>query len=159
MDTFIKLPYGKKSKACLAHLNLKGGRIMKKLLLIGLALLLLAGACAPTSPTLSPEIQRLMEQELQELLRPKVTIYKVFGKGTTKASLTFETPDGTSQQDVRLPWQQSYTFAPGSFVYLSAQNQSDSGCITAQIVVEGKTWKEVESCGAYVIASVSGSID
>ena len=131
---------------------------MKKLLLIGLALLLLVEACAPTSPTLSPEIQRLMEQELREALEIEVT-YKVFGKGASKASLTLETPDGTSQQDVHLPWQQSYTFAPGSFVYLSAQNQSDSGCITAQIVVEGKTWKEVESCGAYVIASVSGSID
>ena len=104
------------------------------------------------------EIDRQMEKDIQELLRPEVT-YKVSGKNTLKASLTLETPDGTSQQEARLPWQKSYDFTQGSFVYLSAQNQSDSGCITVQIILRGKTWKEVESCGAYVIASASGIID
>ena len=84
--------------------------------------------------------------------------YVVTGKGgANKAALTMQVPSGTSQQEVRLPWDETYTFPSGSFVYLSAQNQMDSGSITAKIYLQGKLWKEVESKGAYVIASVSGS--
>jgi len=122
---------------------------MKKILLIALGLFLLLGACVLTDQG------------------PFEITYKVFGSGTSEASLTFETPEGTSQQVVTLPWQRSYSFPAGSFVYLSAQNEEDYGCITAQILVdvevEGRTWREswkkVESCGGYVIASVSGRID
>ncbi|MBC8273955.1 MAG: hypothetical protein H8E40_03170 [Chloroflexi bacterium] len=113
--------------------------------------------------TLSKEIWEIGKAELDavraqataEAATPNVW-YKVSGsKGALEASLTIQTPDGTSQQDVRLPWQQNYTFKPSSFIYLSAQNKRASGCIKVEIFARGKLLKEVESCGAYVIATAS----
>jgi hypothetical protein len=68
--------------------------------------------------------------------------------------------DGVSQfGPVNLPW--SYKFAnavpAGQFLYVSAQNDLDHGCIKVQIFRRGALYKESESCGAYVIASASGS--
>jgi len=135
--------------------NEKGDREMKKLLLIGLALFLLVG-CAPTSPTLSPEIQELMERKLQETLEVEAT-YRVSGTAKS-ASLTYETPTGTEQRTVNLPWSKTYKFSKGDFAYISAQNQGEVGTVKVEIKVDGTVWKHAESSGAYVIASCSGAL-
>ena len=85
----------------------------------------------------------------------KVT-YDVVGEGTQSASLTYENEEGgTEQQEVRLPWTKSFTGRPGSFLYISAQNKSGSGSITAYISINGHTRKTSSSSGGYVIASAS----
>jgi len=88
--------------------------------------------------------------------KPLKVTYMVHGT-TTSASLTYETPDGTEQRDVRLPWQRTfYNFSKGGFVYISAQNRRSAGSIRVEIWIGGELWKHAESSGAYVIASVDG---
>jgi hypothetical protein len=86
--------------------------------------------------------------------------YRVTG-GTIRANLiTYSGRGETTLQDshVDLPW--SYTFTPiatGDFLYVSAQNDLPTGCIKVQIFRRGSLYREGESCGAYVIATASGS--
>jgi hypothetical protein len=83
----------------------------------------------------------------------------------SSASITIETPGGTSQQagvDVPLATKSgerglTQCFAPGSFVYISAQNDGDSGSIGCSIEVDGVTIAQTSSSGAYVIASCDGT--
>lgn len=67
--------------------------------------------------------------------------------------------EGTSQfTHVNLPW--SYKFShpvpTGQFLYVSAQNDLDNGCIRVQIYKLGILYKDSQSCGAYVIAEADG---
>ena len=128
---------------------------MKKLVLL-LAIVVLLGACTPSDPTLSPEIRELMEQELKEALEVEATYW--VGGTAKSASLTYETPTGTEQRTVSLPWSKAYKFNKGDFAYISAQNQGKAGTVKVEIRVEGVAWKHAESSGAYVIASCSGAL-
>ena len=49
------------------------------------------------------------------------------------------------------------TVQAGSFVYISAQNQRESGSATVHIVVDGTEFKQPTARGAYTIANASGS--
>jgi hypothetical protein len=83
--------------------------------------------------------------------------YKVTGTAS-RASLTYENEQGgTEQTEIRIPWQESMTVKRGAFLYLSAQNEGESGSVTCEIWVDNVKWKESTSSGAYVIASCSGS--
>ncbi len=80
--------------------------------------------------------------------------------GYRASSITYaNASEGTSQvADVLLPW--SYTFSgahAGQFLYVSVQNDMPSGCVTADIYKRGTLYKTSQSCGAYVIATASGS--
>lgn len=67
---------------------------------------------------------------------------------------------GTSQySDVAVPWSTSFSSNKGNFVYISAQNQGQSGTVTVSIISNGTTFKTSTSSGAYVIATASGSLD
>ena len=96
----------------------------------------------------------------------KVTTYSVVYSvrcTSGKASLTYRKPDGsTEQRDITVSfngtWTQSYSFRPGQFAYISAQNRADSGAVTAKILVNNSVWREATSDGAYKIATVSGMI-
>lgn len=85
--------------------------------------------------------------------------YEADGDGR-RVSLTYENAQGGSEQtEYHTPWRKTLTDVPtGQFVYLSAQNQTDSGTITCRIYVDGTLWRESESSGAYVIATCSGSV-
>jgi hypothetical protein len=84
--------------------------------------------------------------------------YRVSGT-TSKASLTYQNPQGgTEQTVVDVPWEQLLTFRRGDFVYLSAQNEQDHGSIVCEIWINGTKWKESTSSGGYTIASCSGSV-
>lgn len=86
--------------------------------------------------------------------------YTVSGTAT-RASLTYATSGGgTAQQaDRALPWTFSWTANRGDFVYISAQNSGQTGCVSVTITVRSATYKTTQSCGAFVIATASGTVD
>ena len=87
----------------------------------------------------------------------KVT-YRVSGS-TSSASLTYQNATGgTDQKDVSVPWEESFSAAPGTFLYLSAQNQSEYGALKAEILLDGVAVQSGEADTAYGIASASGRI-
>jgi len=87
--------------------------------------------------------------------------------GTARAvDITMQTPSGTSQQDnLSLPLTSKATgkaglefkMDAGEFLYISAQNQGESGTVTCSIFVDGTKVAEVSSEGAYSIASCDAS--
>ena len=85
--------------------------------------------------------------------------YEVSGTAST-VDVTYENSDGgTSQEsDVEVPWSYSFTGHPGDFVYISAQNQGQTGTVTVTIYNDGDVFKTSTSEGAYVIATASGSL-
>ena len=95
-----------------------------------------------------------------DILNPsKDVILSVTGNGT--ADLTMAVGDFESQRsDVTLPFQTGALSAKkGDFLYISAQKNGSSGCVTVEIQVNGKFFGGNTSCGAFVIATASGSID
>ena len=115
---------------------------MKKLAIVVIALLLVACSTGP-APAPTPHTYRV--------------IYRV-GGFASKASLTYETASGTEQRTVTLPWETAFDVKRGQFVYLSAQNETDRGSVTAEIIVDGASWKKATSTSEYGIANVSGSV-
>ena len=91
-----------------------------------------------------------------------ITVYQIEYKATGTASnvfVTYENEDGgTSQKEVSVPWLYSFSAGPGFFVYISAQNQGETGSVTVTIYKSGAVFKTSTSTGAYVIASASGSL-
>jgi hypothetical protein len=84
-------------------------------------------------------------------------VYKVGGTAS-RASLTIENESGgTEQFTVSIPWTKSFQVSPGSFVYVSAQNEGDHGSVTCTITSNGVIVQSANSTGAYVIAGCSGS--
>jgi hypothetical protein len=84
-------------------------------------------------------------------------VYKVTGT-TNRASLTYQNAYGnTEQMEVDVPWTKTLKMVRGEFVYVSAQNENDSGTIKCEILVDGALTETASSSGAYVIASCSGS--
>ena len=65
---------------------------------------------------------------------------------------------GTEQFDnVPVPHTYSYKTFSDDFLYISAQNQGDSGSVTVSIYLKGDLYKTSTSVGAYVIATASGT--
>jgi hypothetical protein len=86
--------------------------------------------------------------------------YQVVGTARS-ASITYENMQGgTEQGDYKLPIKKEWTYTgsvpAGQFLYISAQNDSESGTVTCQILVDGTVWKTSTSSGAYVICTASG---
>lgn len=82
--------------------------------------------------------------------------YRVTGSAT-RASLTYESSSGsTSQQsNVALPWSTNRPAKNGDFLYISAQNAGQTGCVNVAIISGDKTLESSQSCGAFVIATAS----
>jgi hypothetical protein len=95
--------------------------------------------------------------------------YVVTGTAPT-VNLTIENSSGgTSQYSSKtLPWEYEFSGSVSNygydFLYVSAQNNSSSGSVTAQIYVKKSNendyslWKTSTSNGSYVIATASTSI-
>jgi len=96
------------------------------------------------------------DYELTSSEIPEV-MYEITGSAE-RVFVTLSNPTGgTEQHDyVYLPYRYAFTSFPESFVYISAQNQGDSGTVTVSIYVNGKRFKTSSSSGAYVIATASG---
>ena len=87
-------------------------------------------------------------------------MYRVTGSGSS-FDVTMSNEDGvTSQLDnVNSNWSYSFhTEDERHFLYVSAQNQSNSGSVTTEIYIDGTLEKSSTSNGAYVIASCSMSV-
>jgi hypothetical protein len=74
-------------------------------------------------------------------------------------SITYASKGGGTQQEsnVANSWKYEFTAHPGDFLYISAQNNHNSGSVEVYISIDGKLFKSAVSTGAYVIATVSGS--
>jgi hypothetical protein len=89
---------------------------------------------------------------------PPAVIYEITGTAT-KVDVTLANASGGTEQysNVSLPKKYTYNSFSDSFLYVSAQNQGESGSVTVSIYVNGKLFKTSRSSGAYVIADASGS--
>jgi hypothetical protein len=88
---------------------------------------------------------------------PDAFTYVVSGSAKT-VDVTYQDADGDASQQsgVRVPW--SLSIGSGSdFLYVSAQNQGDSGTVTCSIRNNGRVIKQSTSSGAYVICTASMS--
>jgi hypothetical protein len=85
-------------------------------------------------------------------------IYRVTGTASS-ASLTISNEQGNTEQEdsVVIPWARRMTFPCGEFVYVSAQNNGESGTIECSISADGQVIESAESSGAFVIADCSGT--
>lgn len=112
---------------------------MRRVILVFVGMLLLTAGC--------------------DSLDNKVTIqYRVTG-AVSSVDLTYENRSGNTEQisEAPLPWSYEFTAEIGDFVYVSAQNNDDSGIIRVEIKSEGRVIEEATSSGAFVIATASGS--
>jgi hypothetical protein len=83
--------------------------------------------------------------------------YSVTGSGQL-ASVTYEGPGGTEQEKIVAPWQKTFTALDGKFLYISAQNESETGGeLQVSIDADGKNLKSSSSSGEFTIASTSVS--
>ena len=84
--------------------------------------------------------------------------YEITGTAST-VSVTLNNATGGTEQytDVSVP--HTYTFEKYThwFLYVSAQNEADSGSVTVTIYLDGEVVATSTSSGAYVIASASYS--
>lgn len=115
----------------------------KTLLLLVCALSLSACGGSATKPSQSVKVE-----------------YFVTGSAS-RASMTYATAGGgTAQQaDRALPWSFNTTMATGDYLYISAQNSGSTGCVSVEIRTRGSYYKSTQSCGAFVIATASGTVE
>lgn len=97
-------------------------------------------------------------KEENEFVNNKTVKYHLAGTSGSY-SITYESAGGGTQQEdpVTNSWKYEFTGHPGEFLYISAQNNKNSGSVEVYISVDGKVWKSAASTGAYVIASASGT--
>jgi hypothetical protein len=87
------------------------------------------------------------------------TIKYVIVGSASSGSITYTNAQGgTEQMDVQLPFSKTFEMQPGSFVYISVQNQSDSGNVICAIDVDGIEVRTSTSTAAYGIATCSGRL-
>lgn len=79
--------------------------------------------------------------------------YRVTGSAQS-VNITIETPSGTEQRPVSIPWTSpTYTFRGMDHAYIAAQNNGETGTVVVKLIVGGSTLKQASSSGAYSIAS------
>ena len=85
--------------------------------------------------------------------------YEVTGSAET-VNITYENDSGGISQvtNVPLPWSITFSGDLEDYVYLSAQNQGETGSVTVTIFKNGDVFKRATSEGSFVIASVSGTL-
>jgi hypothetical protein len=84
-------------------------------------------------------------------------VYEITGTAIYVDVTLSNSTGGTEQySDVPLPKQYTYASFSDPFVYISAQNQGESGTVTVSIYINGNLFKTSTSSGAYVIATASG---
>ena len=124
---------------------------------------IIGAATQPARDRRKEEERAQAAAQLAELLAPVEVLYEV--EGTARSvSLTLEAPSGTQQgSNKAVPLKTDsgngirMEFERGAFVYISAQNEGESGTVTCRITVDGEVISENTSSGAYTIASCDGS--
>ncbi len=85
--------------------------------------------------------------------------YRITGT-CSSVDITYSNQYGGTEQNknVILPCFVGFNARSGHFLYISAQNNDKYGSVIVEIYKKGKLYKKSESSGAYVIASVSGTL-
>ncbi len=85
--------------------------------------------------------------------------YEVTGTAR-RAGLTLQNDSGgTDQIEVSVPWSKSYhSFESRDFVYVSAQNDGETGTLSCAIYVDGRKVFSGSANGAYAICTASGAL-
>lgn len=143
---------------------------MKKVSLLILVAACLVTACSgdtAVTPTAAPPLATAVPTTIPTIAPPATPatytiLYHVSGSALT-ASLTYQNATGgTEQHDVALPWERELTMKYGDFVYLSAQNNGDSGSVSCLIIAaignEATRVAGAVSAADYGIATCSGSV-
>lgn len=88
-----------------------------------------------------------------------VVTYFVTSSPGVVVDLTYANEDGGTEQrdNVTLPFTDHLTVPHGEHLYISAQNQGDSGTVTCEIQHDSIAFEKATSSGAYVIAQCNGS--
>jgi hypothetical protein len=88
------------------------------------------------------------------------TVTYVVSGDSRQADVTYQNENGDTSQEsaVSVPWQHSFTAAPGEFVYVSAQRGGAPGNITCTIELNGTAVETNTSSGPYTICTASGSV-
>jgi hypothetical protein len=120
------------------------------LMLVGLIVIVLIWICSRGSGGSQPQYSP-----------PKVKTYTITYKITgtaNKASVTYNNKTGdTEQKDITIiPWKYEFTTTEESpFLYISAQNDGETGTIKCEILADGVSLSKAESSGAYKISTCS----
>ncbi len=96
-----------------------------------------------------------------DVVEPKAHyVTYVVGGSSGDYNITYQNENGgTSQiQHINNNWQYKFDARPGTFIYLSAQNNNDYGSVRVEIKIDGTLFKTSNSEGAYVIATSNGSV-
>lgn len=102
-------------------------------------------------------VEKKIEIRVNVPVAPNVE-YRVTGSAYSVFITYANKTEGTSQEYANVPWTYSWSGAKsGQFLYVSAQNQWDTGSVTVEIYKNGNLFKTSTSTGAYVIATASGS--
>lgn len=116
-------------------------------------------ACADDSP--SPA-ERSREAAAIVSAMARTVHYDVTGTANG-VDVTVATPTGTSQGSGKaVPLRGpsgpglTYKFGPGEFLYVSAQNNGETGNVVCSITVDGKVISQNTASGAYAIATCKG---
>ena len=109
----------------------------------------------PTTETTVEESESVFPTQVQVTYSVKASGYQE-DRNEPDASVTFETPTGTSQLDVDDGWTKTFTFDAGAFVYLSVQNNTE-GYVICQIESDGRIVSKNRSEGKSKIATCDGS--
>lgn len=84
--------------------------------------------------------------------------YSITGSAAA-VGLTYQNASGGTEQNVvGLPSSMSFYSLAGRFVYLSAQNKTNSGDVHVSITIDGRLLQQATSSSAYGIATASGSV-
>jgi hypothetical protein len=122
-------------------------------ILLAAAVVLAAGCGSASQLQATPEATPLPVDTY-----PETVIYRVYGDAYL-ADITMQVPTGTRQvANIELPAEETWLMPSGAFVYVSAQNNDESGSITCEIVVDGKVISRNTSEGGYTIASCQGAV-
>ena len=129
-----------------------GGKALFGLIVLALLIVGLVVSCNNRGKTASPVVPTTRTVTL-EVTGTALSVDITLQVGKTqsqqsKVTVPMRTKDGSLL---------TFSAQPGDFLYISAQNQGDTGTVTCSIKEEGVEVSTNTSSGAYVIASCDGS--
>ncbi len=136
------------------------------LIALPIVLVLLVGGVILTSSTKSPNGADTVSpgtdavSPISSVVNPQHSVtYRVTGSARS-VDVTYQNGTGGTEQKSRVavPWSYTFQATSGAFLYISAQNQGESGDLTTEIDVDGSSRKQANASGAYVIADVNDTM-
>ena len=117
-----------------------------KYFILGAALLV--GSCsAATPPQIVPGPSHITYRAIN-----------LSGSDRARAALTFQNgTTGLDQKEVTMPWETTFTIAPGASLYIAAQNVNNEAGIQVFILKNGREIATGEAVGEYAIASAAAA--